>query len=190
MAETDNVVRYLDVPLQHASASVLKRMARKGSGDEFLRLIKVVRDRLPGVALRTSVIAGFPGETDTDVEVLEDFLLLARFDYVGVFAYSPEEGTAAADMPDQIAGDVRLLRAQRLRDAADRVGFEKAAERVGQTLQVLVEGTEDGDTYGRWRGQAPEVDGVVLLDRDLDPGTLVDVRIVDSAAYDLVGEVM
>jgi ribosomal protein S12 methylthiotransferase len=190
MAETDNVVRYLDVPLQHASASVLKRMARKGSGDEFLRLIKVVRDRLPGVALRTSVIAGFPGETDTDVEVLEDFLLLARFDYVGVFAYSPEEGTAAADMPDQIAGDVRLLRAQRLRDVADRVGFEKAAERVGQTLQVLVEGTEDGDTYGRWRGQAPEVDGVVLLDRDLEPGTLVDVRIVDSAAYDLVGEVM
>lgn len=190
MASLPNVCRYLDLPFQHASAAVLRRMNRKGSGEEYLRLLGVVRSYLPDVVLRTSLIAGFPGETDTDVEVLEDFLMLAQLDYAGVFPYSREEGTPAAALPDQVPDDVRLERAQRIADAAERVGFERNAAHVGETLDVLVEGTEDCDTYGRWRGQAPEVDGVVLLDRALPAGELVAARVVGAAAYDLEAEVM
>ncbi len=190
MAERRNICRYLDLPMQHAARALLKRMNRTGSGDEFLRLLGVVRSCMPDVALRTSVIAGFPGETDTDVEVLEDFLLLARFDYAGVFTYSAEEGTQAATMPDQVPEDVKLARTRRLRDAADIAGFEKAAAHVGETLEVLVEPLGDEEEpHGRWRGQAPEVDGVVYLDVDAAPGALVSARVVDAAGYDLFGEV-
>jgi ribosomal protein S12 methylthiotransferase len=190
MAELPNVVRYLDIPFQHASASVLHAMNRTGSGDEFLRLIKVVRELLPGVVLRTSLIAGFPGETDADIEVLEDFLLAAQLDYAGVFTYSPEEGTAAVDLPGQLPEEVRLERTQRVRDTADRIGFERAAAHVGETLEVLIEGEEDGDVVGRWRGQAPDVDGVVLLDAAPPAGSLVRAHITGALAYDLVAEVV
>lgn len=191
MAARDNVCRYLDVPMQHASRSVLARMNRTGSDDEFLRLLGVVRSFMRDIVLRTSVIAGFPGETDTDVELLEDFLLLARFDYAGVFQYSAEEGTPAAAMPGQVPARVKLARTQRLRDAADVVGFERAAAHVGATLEVLCEASaEEEEPHGRWRGQAPEVDGVVYLDADVAAGTLVRARIVDSAGYDLIGEVV
>jgi ribosomal protein S12 methylthiotransferase len=189
MAEEPTVCHYLDLPLQHASRGILHRMNRTGSGDEFLRLLGVVRGYLPDVVLRTSVIAGFPGETHTDLEVLEDFLLAARFDFAGVFAYSAEEGTSAAGMPDQVPDDVKRDRVQRLRDAADGVGFERAAAHVGRTEDVLALGSEDGEPYGRTCGQAPDVDGVVYLDREVAPGTIVRVRIVDAAGYDLVGEV-
>ncbi len=191
MAARDNVCRYLDIPVQHASRSILARMNRTGSGDEFLRLLGVVRSFMHDIVLRTSVIAGFPGETDTDVEVLEDFLLLARFDYAGVFQYSAEEGTPAATMPGQVPARVKLARTQRLRDAADVVGFEKAAAHIGATLEVLCEEpAEEEEPHGRWRGQAPEVDGVVYLDADVAAGTLVRAGIVDSAGYDLIGEVV
>jgi ribosomal protein S12 methylthiotransferase len=165
-------------------------MNRTGSGDEFLRLLGVVRGYMPDIALRTSLIAGFPGETQTDVEVLEDFLLVAGLDYAGVFEYSREEGTAAAGMPGQVPAAARRKRVQRLRDAADSVGFERAAARVGETVTVLALGLEDDEPYGRTAAQAPEVDGVVYLDREVEPGTFVQVRIVDAAAYDLIGEVL
>ncbi len=191
IASEPKLCRYLDVPMQHAVGRILRAMNRKGSGDEFLRLLGVVRTHVPDIVLRTSVIAGFPGETDTDVEVLEDFLLLARFDYAGVFTFSPEEGTPAASMPNQVPESVRRQRAQRVRDAADRVGFEKAAAHVGSTLDVLVEPPDEDEEepHGRWRGQAPDVDGVVYLDSELAPGTIAPVRIVEAAGYDLVGEV-
>jgi ribosomal protein S12 methylthiotransferase len=189
MAEEPVVCHYLDIPLQHAARGVLHRMNRTGSGDEFLRLLGVVRGFLPDVSLRTSVIAGFPGETDTDLEVLEDFLLVAKFDYVGVFSYSQEEGTPAAEMTGQVPEEVKRDRVQRLRDAADKVGFERAAARVGTTQAVLVLGVEDGETVARTRGQAPDVDGVVYLDQEAEPGTIVQAHIVDAAGYDLVGEV-
>lgn len=188
MAEEPTVCHYLDMPVQHASRTVLHSMARSGSGDEFVRLLGVVRGHLPDVSLRTSVIAGFPGETDTDLEVLEDFLLVARFDYVGVFEYSAEEGTPAAEMAGQVPDDVKRARVQRLRDAADGVGFERAAAQVGRTVEVLGLGVEDDEPFGRTRGQAPDVDGVVYLDQELDG--ISAVRIVDAAGYDLVGEVL
>jgi ribosomal protein S12 methylthiotransferase len=191
MAQSPNVVRYLDIPLQHASAAVLRRMRRSGSREKYLALLQRIRAALPDVVLRTTLIAGFPGEARADVNELVRFLDEARFDYAGVFVYSPEEGTAAAAMPDQVPLRTRRARAQRLRDVADHIGFAKAAEKVGATLDVLVEGVDPDEdvVVGRWRGQAPEVDGIVMLDGGR-PGDLLHARIVDALGYDLEGEVI
>ena len=191
VADTPNVVRYLDMPLQHASAPVLRAMHRSGDAAAFIELVARIRRVLPDVALRTTLIAGHPGETASDFEVLLDFIGRARFDYVGVFAYSPEEGTAAAGLPNQVPARTRRARAQRARDAADAIGVERAASRVGEVLEVLVQGfdPEEDAIVGRWRGQAPEIDGLVLLDRG-EPGELVSARIAGSIGYDLEGEVL
>jgi len=190
MAAAPNVCRYLDLPLQHASRDVLRRMNRLGDAESVLALIERVRAAIPDIVLRTSLIAGFPGETRRDVEELQRFLEAARFDYAGIFTYSQEDGTTAAQMPDQVPLRTRRARAQRIRDLADAIGFERAARHVGATLDVLVEGAEDGETVGRWRGQAPEVDGMVLLgEKEFVAGTIVQARIVDSMCYDLIGEV-
>ena len=191
IAGCPNVVRYLDMPLQHSSASVLRSMHRNGDGASFLALLCRIREALPGVVLRTTLIAGHPGETPADFAALLSFLEEASFDYVGVFAYSPEEGTPAASQPGQVPARTRRARAQRLRDAADAISVELAAARIGEVVEVLVAGidADEGVVVGRWRGQAPEIDGLVLLDRG-EPGQLVSVRIVDSIGYDLEGEVL
>lgn len=191
MASLPNVARYLDIPLQHASAPVLKSMRRSGDRTAFLQLIARIRAAMPDAVLRTTLIAGFPGETRADVTELVRFLEEARFDYVGVFAYSPEDGTAAAQMEAQVPVRTRRARAQRLRDLADHIGFTKAAEHVGDTLEVLVEGLDEDEGFvvGRWRGQAPEVDGLVMLDSG-QPGEILTANIVDSLGYDLEGEVV
>jgi ribosomal protein S12 methylthiotransferase len=190
MAENPGVCRYLDIPLQHASKRVLRAMHRSGDAASFLRVLAKIRGALPDVVVRTTMIAGFPGETREDVRELHAFLREASFDYVGVFAYSPEDGTEAARMTPQVPRRTRLARAQRLRDIADEIGTEKAAQRVGTVLEVLVEGVDEdeGVVVGRWRGQAPEIDGLVMLDRG-KPGEIVRARIVDSLGYDLEGEV-
>jgi len=190
MAASPVVCRYLDMPLQHASRDVLRRMGRRGDASEYARLIGVVRDLLPGVALRTTLIAGFPGESREDSKRLLDFVRKSKLDYVGVFPYSPEEGTPAAVMPDQVPKRTRIARAQRLRDTADEIGFERVAALVGSTLEVLVEGVdEEGTTVGRHRGQAPEIDGIVLLDTPCAFGAIVNAEITGSLGYDLIGEV-
>ena len=184
------VCRYLDMPLQHASREVLRRMGRRGNAPEYLRLIGAIRDLVPGVTLRTTLISGFPGETREDAKRLLDFVRDARLDYVGVFPYSAEEGTAAAEMPDQVPNRTRVARAQRLRDTADAIGTERVADLVGRTLEVLVEGVdEEGRTFGRHRGQAPEIDGFVFLDRECPIGDIVSAEMVDTLGYDLIGEV-
>ncbi len=188
MASNPSVCHYLDVPLQHAARRVLRAMGRAGDAESHLALLERVRTAMPDVVLRTSLIAGFPGETEEDVAELEAFIETARFDYAGVFAYSPEEGTPAASLRPRIRAAERQERANRLRSVADAIGVERAAAHVGETLDVLVDGVdEDGRTVGRWCGQAPEVDGVVSLDGEHAPGTVVRMRIVDSLGYDLVG---
>lgn len=188
MATEARICHYIDLPLQHASRSVLRAMGRSGDAASHLALIGRIRAAMPDVSLRTTVMAGFPGETDADVAELEAFLEEAAFDYAGVFAYSPEEGTRAATAKEQVRAEVRLERAQRLRDCADRIGFARAASRIGSTERVLVEGVDEaGDTVGRTCGQAPDVDGVTLVDADIAPGTFVDVRVTDAVGYDLVG---
>lgn len=191
MAENPVVCRYLDIPLQHASQPVLRAMGRRGNAEEFLRLLERIRAALPGVVLRTTLIAGFPGETRDDARALQEFVRAARFDYVGVFAYSPEEGTVAASLPRQVPVRTRRARAQRLRDIADEIGIDRVAEQVGAELEVLVEGIDEdeGLAVGRWRGQAPEIDGIVVLDRKPDI-SVVRARITGTAGYDLEGTVV
>lgn len=190
MAESPAVCRYLDIPLQHASKPILRAMHRRGDAAEFARLMGTVRGLLPGVFLRSTFIAGFPGESRHDAEILERFLRDASLDYAGVFPFSPEEGTVAAALPGQVPPRTRRARTQRLRDIADEIGFDRAAQLVGRRLEVLVTGPEDDVCVGRHRGQAPEVDGIVALDRDIAAGQIVEVEIVDALGYDLVGEVV
>ena len=188
MAAHQRICDYLDIPLQHSSARVLKAMGRPGSRESHLRLLARIRAALPDVVLRTTVMAGFPGETEDDLRDLEEFISEAELDYVGVFPFFAEDGTRAAGMPDQVPEELRRDRAQRLRDAADAIGFARAASRVGSVQRVLVEGRdEDGELVGRSDGQAPEVDGVTFLERDAPAGTLATVRITDSVGYDSVG---
>jgi ribosomal protein S12 methylthiotransferase len=187
IADSHRVCHYLDIPLQHASADVLDAMGRTGDTPSHLALLGRVRDALPDAVLRTTVMAGFPGETDEQAAELEAFLADADLDFVGVFAYSPEEGTRAAEMPGQIPDEVRAERAQRLRDVADVVGFARAASLAGTVQTVLVEGEDDGELVGRTCGQAPDVDGLTVLDFAAPVGEFVDVRIIEAAGYDLIG---
>ena len=188
MAEHDNICSYLDIPVQHSVKRILGAMNRKGSAEEYLSLLDHVRRMVPGVTLRTTVIAGYPGETQEDVEDLCDFLQQAGFDYVGVFAYSREEGTRAADQPGQVDEEEKLERAQQVRDTADAVSAGIIAQRVGRTCEVLVLGREeDGQLFGRAQCQAPDVDGVTFLSHG-KPGQMVPVVISDTLMYEMEGD--
>lgn len=190
IAKYDNVCSYLDVPLQHVSARVLKDMNRKGSPEEHRALVARIRNRVPGITLRTTLIAGFPGETDEDFAELIDFLEEVEFDYVGVFPYSAEEGTKAATLDNQVEEEVKIERAQEIRDLCDSIGEVHVAERVGCEMDVLVLGCEeDGQLYGRAMCQAPEVDGVVYLE-DGEIGSVVRVSVVDTLVYEMEGEIV
>ena len=186
----DNICKYFDIPLQHVDASILKSMNRHGSLEEYERLIERIKTAVPGAVLRTTLIAGYPGETEEQFEALCDFVEEAPFDYVGVFAYSQEEGTRAAKMDCQIDEDEKLARAQQLRDIADAVCTQRIAERIGSTVQVIVCGEEeDGQLYGRAMSQAPDVDGVTYLDAG-DPGECVTVTVDDVLLYEMEGSVI
>ncbi|WP_165172550.1 30S ribosomal protein S12 methylthiotransferase RimO [Adlercreutzia sp. ZJ242] len=188
MAGHDNICSYLDIPLQHVDEALLRAMNRRGSRAQFEALIERVRAAVPDVTLRTTLIAGFPGETDEQFEDLCDFVAEAPFDYVGVFAYSREEGTRAFDLPDQVDEDEKADRAQRLRDIADAACTARVAERAGRTVRVLVEGREeDGQLFGRAQCQAPEVDGVTYLDAG-EVGSIVEVCVGDTLMYEMEAE--
>ncbi len=188
IAEHDNIASYLDIPLQHANPRLIAAMNRVGSGEAFLNLVNKIRSRIPGVTLRTTLIAGFPGEEDEDFEELCQFVEDAEFDYVGVFAYSQEEGTRAAKLAEQVDEEVKAERAQTLRDIADSLSSARVAERIGQAIDVLVLGREeDGQLYGRAMCQAPDVDGVVFLSTG-DIGGVVRVTIADTLLYDMEAE--
>ena len=190
MGRHANVCSYLDIPLQHVCEPVLRAMNRRGSRASFEALVGRIRAALPDVTLRTTLIAGFPGEDDEQFEELLDFVAEGLFDYVGVFAYSREEGTAAFDLPGQVDEDEKAERAQRLRDAADAASAPLIAARVGRVAEVLVEGAEeDGQLFGRAQCQAPDVDGVTYLDAG-EPGQVVAARIVDTLLYEMEGEVL
>lgn len=191
MAKHSNVCRYLDMPLQHVSGRILKAMRRTGNAEKYLELIARIRSALPGVVLRTTFIAGFPGETRSDAAELLRFVEDARFDYVGVFPFSREDGTEAAEMGAQVPRRTALRRAQRLRDVCDRIGAELGAQLIGSKVKVLVEGydADEGAICGRTCGQAPEIDGVVYLDSG-EPGEIVEALIVDACGYELTGKVL
>ena len=188
-AQHDNICKYFDIPLQHVNPTILKSMNRSGSYDEYVALVERIRAAIPQVCLRTTLIAGFPGETDEQFEELCDFVGEGFFDYVGVFAYSQEDGTRAAQLPNQIDEDEKQRRTQIIRDLADSISVQLVAERVGKTFDVLVEGIEeDGQLVGRAMCQAPEVDGVVYLNSG-EIGQIVSATITDTLLYEMEGEV-
>lgn len=188
IASHENICSYLDIPLQHVNPSILKAMNRSGSREEFISLCDHVRSVIPDITLRTTLIAGFPGETEEMFEELCDFVQEALFDYVGVFPYSREEGTRAYNLSNQVDEDEKNLRAQRLRDLADDCCTPNIAERIGQRHQVLIEGCEeDGQLFGRCQSQAPEVDGVTYVHAG-SPGEFTTVVITDTLMYEMEGE--
>ena len=187
VARHDNVCSYFDIPFQHSNAEVLKAMNRSGSGAEFLALAKRIRDVIPDATLRTTLIAGFPGETDDQFEELCDFVEDAELDYVGVFAYSREEGTRAFGYDGQVDDDEKLSRTQRLRDLADDVCAPRIQQRIGREFDILVCGAEeDGQLFGRAQCQAPDVDGVTYLQSG-EVGDVKRVRIDDVLLYEMEG---
>ncbi|OUO91489.1 30S ribosomal protein S12 methylthiotransferase RimO [Gordonibacter sp. An230] len=188
VAEHANVCPYFDIPLQHVDAGILRAMNRTGSRAEFERLVERILSRVPDATLRTTLIVGFPGETEELFEELCDFVEEGLFDYVGVFPYSREEGTRAARLDGQVDEDEKAERAQRLRDVADAASAPRIAARIGREMDVIVEGAEeDGQIYGRAMCQAPEVDGVTYLPSG-EPGEVVRVRIGDTLLYEMEGE--
>lgn len=185
LASCDNVAPYLDIPLQHCVSRILKEMNREGSREAFLELAAKARKMVPGIALRTTLIAGFPGETDDDFEELVSFVEEAAFDYVGVFPYSREEGTSAFSLPNQVDDDEKEYRAERLRTVADAVSSSVVSSRIGSSMQLLVEGAEeDGQLFGRAIIQAPEVDGVTYVDSG-EVGRFAGCIVEDTLMYDM-----
>ncbi len=188
IARFDNVCSYIDMPLQHVDPEILSNMNRSGSREEFEACFSRIFAAVPDMTLRTTLIAGYPGETEEQFEALCDFVESSPFSYVGVFAYSREEGTRAYDLPNQIEEDEKAHRAQTLRDLADAVCSARVAERVGSRQRVLIEGVEDdGQLYGRCQCQAPEVDGVTFVSEGR-VGSFVDVEIIDTLMYEMEGE--
>jgi ribosomal protein S12 methylthiotransferase len=184
------ICRYLDVPFQHVAPRILAAMNRAETPEPSALLARI-RERLPGVFLRTTLMVGFPGETDDDFEELLAFVDAARFDHLGAFIYSPEEGTPAFDMDPQVDEEVARERLDRLMMLQAEVSAEKLAAMVGEELLVLSEGPDpDGVPVARHAGQAPEVDGVVELDRPVPAGEFVKVRVTGSEVHDLRGTVL
>ena len=185
LSEYDNICNYLDIPFQHCDSAILKSMNRSGSRKEFEQLIHRIRQSIPDITLRTTLIVGYPGETDEQFEDLCDFISEAQLDYVGVFAYSREEGTKAASLPDQIDEDTKQERLQTIRDLADAVSAQKIAQRIGEKVNILVLGAEeDGQLYGRCQSQAPEVDGVTYIE-NASIGQFVSATITDTLLYEM-----
>lgn len=185
MKKNSNICNYLDIPLQHCDPAILKSMNRSGSYQEFMDMIAHLRAEIPDITLRTTLIVGYPGETDEQFEDLCTFIEDADFDYVGVFAFSPEEGTVAADLPQQIDDDTKQERLQTIRDIADAVSSQKISRRVGSPCEVLVLGKEeDGQLFGRCQSQAPDVDGVTYLEKG-EVGQFVSCTIEDTLLYEM-----
>ena len=193
MADCDKVVKYIDLPLQHAADAVLRRMKRPGTGKNYERLLKRIRERVPGVALRTTFIVGFPGETEAEFDELCAFVRTVGFDHVGVFTYSHEEGTTAHDLPDDVPAATKKKRRNRLMAEQKRSVARAQKRRIGAEVQVMVDGPSPEHELvwrGRLAGQAPEIDPVVYFTdaspETLRPGALLQAEIVGSREYDLV----
>ncbi|MCL2047305.1 MAG: 30S ribosomal protein S12 methylthiotransferase RimO [Defluviitaleaceae bacterium] len=189
LAEIPQMCKYLDMPIQHSEASVLSRMGRRGARRELEQLIRVLRDRVPGIALRTTVMVGFPGETAEDFKNLCDFVQEMKFDRMGAFPYSQEEGTRAALMPDQISDEIKQKRLNKIMQLQQKIHFKKQRKYVGKTLSVIVDGCVQGEYIGRTQYDAYEADAVVSFSSvvPLAVGQICDVRISDTVDYDLVG---
>lgn len=192
MRERENICNYLDMPLQHISDNMLKAMKRQITRQDIIELINNVRDRVPGICIRSTLIAGFPGETREDVEDLKAFLEEVRLDRVGIFTYSHEENTSAYELKDNIPAEEKEARAQEIMEVQQEISFEKNQEKIGKEFKVLIDKKEAGRYLGRTEFDSVEVDNEVIIntDTELPIGDFVNVRIEKAYDYDLEGVVV
>ncbi len=192
IASEPKLVKYLDIPIQHANGEILKRMNRRGDSESLLALVNKIRDIVPDITLRTTLITGFPGETEEQYEELHNFVRTAQFDRLGCFTYSAEEGTMAAEYPDQVDEQVKQDRAEHIMETQLDIASAKNEAKIGTVQRVLIEGWDDYIKcyYGRSAADAPEIDGKVffMAKQPLVIGDFVDVQINDIIEYDLLGE--
>ena len=188
------VCHYLDMPIQHASDNILKRMGRRTSKQELTDIVAKLRREIPDIALRTTLITGFPGETDVDHEEVMQFIDECEFDRLGVFTYSREEDTVAAQMPDQIDEEIKGKYRDELMQLQQEISADRSAAMIGRIVRVMIEGfiPEDNTYVGRSYKDAPNVDGLVFVecDRELMSGDFIDVKITGSTEYDLIGTIV
>ena len=184
------IVPYLDMPLQHTEDEMLRRMHRRGDQTHIRRVLDYVAKVAPEFMLRTTLMVGFPGETESHFSAMLQFIQDHPFDRIGAFSFSPEEGTAAANLPDQVPEEVKEERLARLMATQQPISRLRNERRVGQVVDVLIEGTQDGNTYGRSYAEAPDVDGKILLPHAeaLAVGSFVPVRLLRAEEYDMIGE--
>jgi ribosomal protein S12 methylthiotransferase len=193
MAERKEICNYLDIPLQHASDSVLERMRRQITRAETTALIREARKRVPGIAIRTTMLVGFPGETEEEFEELCDFVREMEFDRLGVFQYSHEEDTRAYELEDDVPAEVKADRANRIMEIQQEISYRKNLDKIGQMVRVLFDRKEGNYFVGRTESDSPEVDNEVLVHAEKQYARLGDfaqVKIVDATEYDLFGEII
>ncbi len=191
MKERNNICNYLDMPLQHASNRMLKAMKRQITREEMEDIIGEIKYKIPGICLRTTLISGFPGETQQDVEELKMFLQKIRFDRVGIFSYSHEEGTTAFFLEDNVPAEIKEKRAQEIMEVQQEISYQKNIEKIGQTFKVIIDKKEAGRYLGRTEFDSVEVDNEVIVksDKKIIIGDFVNVKIANAYDYDLEGEV-
>lgn len=192
--EEPKICHYLDLPIQHASDTILKRMGRRTSKEELVEIITKLREEIPDITIRTTLITGFPGETKEQHEELMDFVDEMEFDRLGVFTYSPEEGTPAASMPEQLEESVKEKRQAELMELQQEIAFEQAEDMIGREVLVMIEGkVADENAYvGRTYKDAPNVDGLIFVNTDVElmSGDFAKVKVTGACEYDLIGELM
>ncbi|MGN0404688.1 MAG: radical SAM protein, partial [Bariatricus sp.] len=192
--EEPKICHYLDLPIQHASDAILKRMGRRTSKEQLISIIGKLREEIPDITLRTTLITGFPGETDEQHEELMDFVDQMEFERLGVFTYSPEEDTPAAEMPDQISEEVKLDRQAELMELQQDIVFDRNEDLIGEEMLVMIEGkVADENAYvGRTYRDAPNVDGLIFVntDEELVSGDFAKVKVTGAMDYDLIGELL
>ena len=194
LSRASRIVPYIDLPLQHASAPVLKRMRRPGNPDSYRRQLDALRKALPGAGVRSAFIVGFPGETDGDFRELCEFVEQQRFDTTGVFTYSHEESTPAFELEDDVPAEVKEERRAHLEALCLDISHARGEQRIGESVELLIEGPAEDDptaSSARWAGQAPEVDGRVLIPgrTDLEAGRLARGTIIDAAPFELTARI-
>jgi ribosomal protein S12 methylthiotransferase len=192
MREKENICNYLDMPLQHASDSMLKAMKRQITRSEMSELIHTVREKVPGICLRTTLIAGFPGEKESDIVEMKDFLSEHRFDRVGIFTYSHEEGTSAYSLTDDVPNDIKEARAREVMELQQEISYEKNQEKIGKVFKTIVDKKESGRYIGRTEFDSVEVDNEVIIQTPtpLKIGSFVSVKMTKAYDFDLEGHVL
>ncbi len=193
VAKEDRICSYIDIPVQHISNEILKKMGRSLTGEKIRGLLDKIRDKIPNVTLRTSIMVGFPGETDEDFSDLMKFIEDVKFDHIGVFSYSPEEGTMAKTMANQVPENVKQDRIAQIADLHRSISDEKRRSLIGSKFKALVDYVDEslGRSYARTQGQAPEIDDIVIIDDITKKGEFVTLEIIGTSdTYDLIGKVV